>query len=471
MILDFIRASNQTLFFYYLLSNLIYAFLLIAALTANALHKRRLSSLSLERLRNSPLAPPVSILVPARNEAASIVESVRSLLALDYPQLEVIVVNDGSSDGTLAELVSHFGLLETDLPYISEIPTQPVRGLYMSRDDARLVVVDKEWGHSKADTVNAGLNVASSPYFCVVDADAILERDALLRIMAPTLTDPRPIVAAGGVVRVANGSHIREGRMHEVRLPQRPVEILQVIEYLRAFMVGREGWAHFNLLLIISGAFGIFRRDLIKKLGGYRVGSVGEDLDLVVRLHRHLRERGESYHISYVPDPVCWTEVPPNLSSLARQRARWQNGLFDVLWKNRKMLFRARYGRIGWVAMPYHWLFELLAPVVELTGYTTILLAALLGVLEPSFFISFLIFGYGFATLLSVGAVLQEEITFRRYNDWRDVIRLLCFCLLEHFPYRQLQMIFRLRGMWQYLRGDFAWGRLKRVGLGAQPTG
>ena len=223
------------------------------------------------------------------------------------------------------------------------------------------------------------------------------------------------------------------------------------------------------MLTIIAGAFGVFRRDLVRKIGGYRTSAIGEDLDLVTRLHRQLREQKEDYHIAFIPDPVCWTVVPTDLRSLGRQRARWQNGLFEVLWRNRDMPFNPRYGRIGWVAIPYLWVFELLAPVIELIGYTTMVVAALLGSLSRRFFLGFLLSGYIFATLISIGSVLQEEITYRRYNDWRDVFRLILFCFFEHFPYRQLQMFWRLRGLWQYLRGEAGWGQLQRVGF--EPRG
>jgi cellulose synthase/poly-beta-1,6-N-acetylglucosamine synthase-like glycosyltransferase len=469
VILRFVEISNDTLFVYYLLSNLIYVVLLIAAIWTSTAHQRRLAGIRLTRLMGSPLTPPIALLVPARNEEKSIVESVHSLLELDYPELEVIVINDGSTDRTLEELIEKFHLLETDLFYVPEIPTQAMRGIYASQDDGRLLILDKEWGHSKADCINAGINAASSPYICVVDADAVLEKDALLRIMTPLLTDVRPVVAAGGIVRVVNGSVVAEGQLREVRLPRRPLEIVQVVEYLRAFLVGREGWAQFNLLMIISGAFGIFRRDLVKQVGGYRTDTVGEDIDLVTRLHRLLQERNLPYHINFVPDPVCWTEAPADLRSLGRQRARWQKGLLDVLWRNRDMLFNPRYGRIGWLALPYLWFFELLAPVIELLGYTTMIAAALLGVLSRHFFFDFLLFGYAFATVISIGSVLQEEITYRRYNAWRDVTKLILFCFLEHFPYRQLQMFWRFRGLWQYLRGDLGWGRLQRVGFQTRP--
>jgi cellulose synthase/poly-beta-1,6-N-acetylglucosamine synthase-like glycosyltransferase len=298
-----------------------------------------------------------------------------------------------------------------------------------------------------------------------VDADSVLERDALLRIMLPIMADPKRVVAVGGIIRVLNGSEIEGGHLRRVRLPRKSIEVIQVIEYLRAFLIGREAWGQGNMLTIISGAFGVFRTDLVRAVGGYRSRAIGEDFDLVARLHRHLLEKGVDYHIHFVPDPMCWTEVPSDLKSLGRQRARWQKGLLDVLWPNRDMLFRPRYGRIGCFAFPYLWLFELFAPVVEIVGIITIVLAACFGVLSREFFLQFLVFGYAFATVISIGSVLQEEITYKRYNDWQDVIRLVSYCFLEHFPYRQLHMIWRLQGLWQYLRGDIVWRPLKRKGL------
>jgi cellulose synthase/poly-beta-1,6-N-acetylglucosamine synthase-like glycosyltransferase len=464
----FLYVSNGLLFIYYLVSNAIYLFLLITAVCRNTWHRHRLSSLRLERLRNSPFTPPITIIVPARNEEACIADSVQSLLTLDYANLELIVVNDGSQDNTLNVLKRTFQLRPTRLLYIPVIPTAAVRDIYTSAAEPRIVVLTKDCAGNKADAINAGLNAATSPYVCVMDADSILEPDALLRIMAGVFSGSQKVVAAGGIVRILNGCRVSAGRLRDVRLPSGKVEIMQVIEYLRAFLIGREAWAYFKALPIISGAFGIFRTDLVRKIGGFRPDAIGEDFDLVVRLHRHQREQGQDYHISFVPDPTCWTEAPSELRSLARQRARWQKGLLDTLWSNRDMLFRRRYGRIGLIILPYMWIFELLAPVIELTGYFTIGIAALVGDLGKGFFVLFLLFGYAFATLISIGSVLLEEMTFRRYSDWREVSRLLLFCLLEHFPYRQMTLLWRLQGIWQYFMGDVAWREMKRSGLSSQ---
>lgn len=460
----FLGVANHTLFFYYLASNFVYLITLVIALRTSAAHLRHLESIRFDWIKGSPMVPPITLLVPAHNEEKFVCTALKNLLDLDYPELELIVINDGSTDNTLQIMQKEFRLRLVRAVYVPQVKSASVRGLYRSDIDPRLLVVDKESVGSKADAINAGLNAASSPYVCVVDADSVLERDALLRIMVPVLADPKRVVAAGGIVRVLNGSEIEAGRICRVRLARTSIEVIQVVEYLRAFLIGREAWARGNMLMIVSGAFGVFRTDLVRAVGGYRPFAIGEDFDLVARLHRHLLEERADYRIEFVPDPVCWTEVPSDLRSLARQRARWQKGLLDVLWPNKDMLFRPRYGRIAWLALPYLWLFELLSPVIEVIGFMTVLSAAVCGALSWTFALQFVLFGYGFATVISIGSVLQEELTYKRYNDWQDVVRLVSYCFLEHFPYRQLHMVWRLQGLWQYLRGDMAWRPLQRHG-------
>lgn len=461
----FLEFSNQGFFYYYLCCNTAYLVMLLVALHTSIKYQHRVQSVRSGWMKLSPLTPPVTLLVPAHNEEKTICMAVKNLLDLDYPALELIVINDGSADKTLEVIKQEFRLRPVKAIYVVETLSAPVRQLYRSDVATNLLVIDKNSGGSKADAVNAGLNAATSPYVCIVDADSVLEKDALLRIMAPVLDNPERVIAVGGIVRVLNGSEIEHGRIRRICLPRKSIEILQVIEYLRAFLIGREAWARKNMLMIISGAFGVFRTDLVRAVGGYRTPAIGEDIDLVTRLHRYMRDKKKKYEIQFIPDPVCWTEAPSDLKSLGRQRARWQKGLLDVLWPQRQMLFRFRYGRIGWFALPYLWVFELLAPIIELGGLCTMILAAFLGVLSHEFFVQFLIFGYAFATVISIGSVLQEELTYKRYADWQDVARLVSHCFLEHFPYRQLHMIWRLQGMWQYLRGDIEWKPMQRSGF------
>jgi cellulose synthase/poly-beta-1,6-N-acetylglucosamine synthase-like glycosyltransferase len=461
----FFNVSNHVIFWYYVCSNISYLVMLIVALKTSAAHQRRLTSHNLSWIKESPIVPSVTIIAPAHNEEASIRVAVHNLLELDYPELEVVIVNDGSDDRTLEEMREEFHLRPVRGVYVPVAPSAKVRGLYRSTLDSRLLVVDKRNGGNKADAVNAGLNVATSTYVCIVDADSVLERDALLRIMVPILADPERVIAVGGIIRVLNGSEISGGQIRRVRLPRKSIEVIQVIEYLRAFLIGREAWAEGNMLTVISGAFGLFRTDLVRAVGGYRCHAIGEDFDLVARLHRLMLQQGVKYEIKFVPDPMCWTEAPSDLKSLGRQRARWQSGLMDVLWSTRDMLFRPRYGRIGFFALPYLWIFEMFAPVIEIVGLATIIATAILGILSRQFFLQFLLFGYAFATMISIGSVLQEELTYKRYNDWQDVVRLVTYCFVEHFPYRQMHMIWRLQGTWRFIRGDHEWKPLKRKGM------
>src|SRR5579864_5400696 len=294
----FLEISNNTLFWYYLASNATYLIMLLIALKTSAKHHHLLESYRLGWMKDTTLAPPISIIVPAHNEEKSIRVAVRKLLELDYPELEIVVVNDGSEDGTLEEMRQEFQLRPVRAVYVPEVKSAPVRGLYRSATEPMLLVIDKKAAGSKADAVNAGLNAATSPYVCVVDADSVLEPDALLRIMLPVIQDPERVVAVGGIVRVLNGSEFEGGQLR-ARLPRKSLEVIQVIEYLRAFLIGREAWAEGNMLTIISGAFGVFRTELVRAVGGYRAGAIGEDVDLVARLHRYLRELGAKYRISF----------------------------------------------------------------------------------------------------------------------------------------------------------------------------
>lgn len=459
--------SNEGLFAYYVAANVFYLALLIAAVIAAARHRMRMASLRIETLDRSPLTPPVSVLVPAHNEAETIIESVRALLRLEYPELEILVINDGSTDDTLERLHAAYALRQASLLYVQRVPAAPVRRIYVSEMDERLIVVDKFAGGNKADAINAGLNAASSPYVAVIDADSVLEHDALLRIGADMFSSDKEVVATGGIVRVLNGSRVANGRVAEVILPRRPCEVLQVIEYLRSFLIARQAWGALNMLPIISGAFGVFNRERLLRIGGFRRDAIGEDMDLIVRLHRSLLDEKKQYAMPFVPEPTCWTQAPDELKTLGKQRARWQQGMADVLWRNRSMLFRRRYGRFGCVMLPYLWLFELLAPVVEAAGLVLIVAAAVAGALSGTFLFQFALYGYAFATLISIGAVVQEEITFRRYQKWSDVGLLLLYCFAEHFPYRQLNLWWRLRGIWQFLRGDVKWETAQRRAMNA----
>jgi cellulose synthase/poly-beta-1,6-N-acetylglucosamine synthase-like glycosyltransferase len=418
------------------------------------------------RLLRSPLTPPVSVLAPAFNEQANVVDNVRSLLMLDYPLFEVILVNDGSADGTLDALIEAFGLRRSARSFEYTVGCKTIREVYESPTHPNLVVVDKVNG-GKADALNAGLNLSLYPLFCAIDADSILETDALLRLVRPFIEEPGVTIAAGGVIRVANGCDVRAGRVREVRLVRRMLPLIQIVEYLRAFLFGRMGWSGSNSLLIISGAFGLFDKKAAIKVGGYATDTVGEDMELVVRMHRHLNDQRRRYRVGFVPDAICWTEVPESLRVLRLQRSRWQRGLIDTLWRHRGMIGRPKYGTVGLVSLPGFALFEMMSPLVELSGYILLPILYFSGALNPSYAYTLLTLSVLYGVLVSVLAVLLEDIAFRRYPRLRDLGLLLVAAVLENLGYRQLTVWWRVRAFGGFWRGDLSWGAMERRGVGA----
>ncbi len=411
--------------------------------------------------------PPISVLMPAFNEEATIRTSVRSMLQLQYPEFEVVVVNDGSKDDTLAVLIEEFDLVPHPEPLRQAVAHKPVLGIYRSRRYANLRVIDKVNG-GKADALNAGINAARHDLFCGVDADSILQRDSLLRVVQPFLEDERT-VAAGGTVRIANGSQVRGGFLIQAGLPDNWLARFQIVEYLRAFLFGRLGWSPMNAVLIISGAFGLFDRERVMAVGGYRTDTVGEDMELVVRLHRYHRERRLPYRIRYLPDPICWTECPEDLGTLGRQRSRWQRGLAESLTGHARLAFSRRGGAPGWVAWPFMALFEWIGPLIELVGYLFMLGGFLFGVISYAAMTAFLLVAIGMGILLSVNGLLLETLSFRVYTRRRDVLRLFLMAVLENFGYRQLNTLWRCRGLWQWFsRSKHQWGAMRRSGKWGQ---
>jgi len=414
--------------------------------------------------RVAEVAMPISLLAPAFNEEPTIAESIRSLLSLHYPNFEVIVVNDGSKDNTLQVLIDAFALRPVTRAFESAVPHKPIRGIYGSRDYPRLLVVDKENG-GKADALNAGISVCRTPLFCAIDADSILESDALLRVVQPFIDDPQRMIAAGGTIRIANGCKVRGGRIVEVGLPSRILPLLQVMEYLRAFLMARLAWSEINALILISGAFGIFRRAEAVEVGGYTLGTVGEDLEIIVKLHRLMREQGRDYRIQFIPEPVCWTEAPETLAVLGRQRSRWQRGALETFAKHKDMLFSRRYGRIGILGMSNVLLVDVVGPLIEVIGYLLVPVFWALGLLSLDYFLAFVAVTFTFGITVSTGALILEELELRRVSGPGGLVALLAAAVVENFGYRQLNNLWRIRGWWQWLRKSEAWGTMTRRGF------
>jgi cellulose synthase/poly-beta-1,6-N-acetylglucosamine synthase-like glycosyltransferase len=448
---------------YFAVLNLLYALFGYLGLRSVLVYRRELSQIALKDLLEQDLELPVSILVAAYNEERSVVGSVSSFLSLHYPEFEVIVVSDGSTDRTVEQLVQAFALVEQPRVYRRALSTQPIRRTFRSLRHPNLLVIEKDRG-GRADALNAALNQAKYPLVAPVDADSMLDAEAILRASRLFLED-ETVVAVGGTIRPLNGTVIVEGRVTGLKMPDRWIERFQVLEYARAFFTGRAGWSHFDALLIISGALGLFRREPVMEVGGFWTGTVCEDMELVVKLHKHYRRSGKPYRILFTPDPICWTEVPTSMSVLRRQRNRWHRGLWEILLAHRDMLFNPRYGRLGSLALPYFLFFEALGPVVEVLGYILLPLSFFLGILFVEFALMFVLLAVLYGMLLSQMAVGIETLLLSRYPRLRDRIILFGAALLEFFGYRQILTVERFLAMFQIRRKRGHWGAMLREGI------
>ncbi len=450
---------------YYGVVNSFYTVLLTIAFVVILRRKHRIKYEPFREYSRSPQTPSVSLIIPASNEEGVIVRTIQSALAIDYPIFEVIVINDGSGDRTLETVINAFGLRKTDMVYRNLLRTKPIRGCYTNPETPNLVVVDKERG-GKADALNCGINVSRSPYFCSVDADSVLERDSIIKLMTPVLGSGVPVIACGGVVRVLNGAVLEGSSIKEINLPRGTLAMFQVVEYARTFLFGRMGWDALNALLILSGAFSLFNKAAVLEAGGYRFGNTTEDMEIIVRLHRYYRKRKKPYRIHFIADPICWTEVPEDMKMLGRQRRRWHLGLLQTLFQHRMMIFNPRYGMLGLLVMPYYVVFETFGPVVELAGYVTVALAYLLGFLNTEFLLLFLVLAFFYGTFLSMSGVFLAELTCRRYPKWSHLGRMLAYALLENFYYRQVNSFWRTQALFKFLTGRTDWEHVTNKGSG-----
>jgi len=415
--------------------------------------------------RYSDQAPPIAVIAPAYNEELTVVESVRSLLALHYPNFEVLLVNDGSKDATLARVIAEFGLKKVGRYIDSSVTHQPIRGFYANPDLPRLLVIDKENG-GKADALNAGINAARSNLFCAIDADSLLEPDALLRVVRPFIDYPDKTVAVGGTIRIANGCTIDSGRVMRVALPRNFLALVQIMEYLRAFLMARLALGQMQALTVISGAFGLFSRQRVVEVGGYSHATVGEDMELVIKLHRHMRDLKQPYRIDFIAEPVCWTECPEDLGVLGRQRSRWQRGALECFFKHRDMCFNRKYGRVGFVGFGHIVLVDVLGPIIEVLGYVLIPLMWALGLLALPWLLAFLAATFTFGVLISALTLILEEVQLHRFPKARDLAILALVAVAENLGYRQLSNIWRIKGWWQFIRREQGWGAMTRKGFG-----
>ncbi len=432
---------------------------------------------TIEELKRSPYTPGISIVAPAYNEEKTVITNVKSLLSLDYPDFEVVIVNDGSKDKTLQLLIETFDLVKVPYAYVEKIKTKPFRGLYKTKSDnpsfKRLTVVDKVNGGTKADASNAGVNVVSNKFFVCTDVDCVLDQYALYRIIWPTMASTRRVIAVSAAMRMSNGSIVEEGKMVDTRPPHSLIPLFQDLEYTRSFLIGKTALARINALQNVSGGFGMFDREIVIKAGGYDGDSFAEDMDMVARMIRYMCDAGEDYRIVQIPETCCWTEGPPNLKVLNRQRTRWGRGLFQFYTVHRDMVGNRNYRRYGALTLTYVFLFELLAPVIELIGYLSVFWFIIRGAYNyQTIWIAFVGL-YIFAQLLTMVIISYDNWVGTSFKRKSDYAWFVLASLLEPVFYHPLNTFFSLRGYWKHIWGtQMVWGNMTRKGVQqAKPNG
>lgn len=445
-------------------------YLLLTVFSAISLRKylRKNSYVDYNAIVSSPMAPSLSVIAPAFNESQTIEDNIRTLLSLYYNNFEVVVVNDGSTDNSMDLMKEAYDLEKVNYYFDYRLPCKRIRGVYKSRNRSfkKLTVIDKVNG-GKADSLNAGLNVCRNDLVVSIDADSIMEPDALLKMVKPFMeAKEKKVIGAGGVIRIANSCEIVGGHIKKVHLPKKFLPRAQVMEYTRAFLMGRMAWSELDGLLLISGALGMFDREIVIKAGGYHTDTVGEDMELVVRMRRYMADQNIAYDVVYIPDPLCWTEVPSTIKVLARQRSRWTRGTLETLITHRKLLFNRKYGKLGMLGYPYWLMFEYLAPIIEFFGILWFIFLAITGKLNWPFFLLLTGFVYFFAVSLSIWSVLFEEMTFHKYERRRDVLRLIGTAFLEPILYHPMVMLMSIKGNIDKIFNRNTWGKMERKGFG-----
>lgn len=459
----------KTLVFLYVFT-IISSYVVLALISAFALRKYIKSSklYDYSRIISSPFAPSVSVIAPAYNESATIAENIRSLLSLHYSDFEVIIVNDGSTDDSLQKVIRLYDMERVDYAVHYAVSCKPIRGVYKSKNKSfsKLILIDKVNG-GKADALNAGINISRNDYFLAIDVDSLIEHDALLKLIKPFLDETdKKVIATGGVVRIANSCKIKGGQVVKARVPANLWARFQVLEYTRAFLMGRMAWSRLNGLLIISGAVGMFDKETVIACGGYLSKTVGEDMELVVRMRKYMVDQGQKYKVAYVPDPVLWTEAPEELSTLKKQRNRWTRGTIDTIMLHKRLFFRPKYGIMGMASFPYWVFFEWLAPILQALGLVYLIVLIITGYNGWYVFLLLLIFVYGFSVALSTYSILFEELTYHRYHNKRDMLKLFLTAWIEPFFYQPLNMFWALTGNWDFfVRKKSGWGTMKRKGF------
>ncbi|MFA9188517.1 glycosyltransferase family 2 protein [Flavobacterium sp. FBOR7N2.3] len=432
-------------------------------------YMKKNSFVNYTEILSSSISPSISIIAPAYNESLNIVENVRSLLSNHYVNYDVIIINDGSKDDTLEKLITAYDLIKVDYLINNQIATQPLRkGVFKSTNPAfeKLIVVDKENG-GKADALNLGLNISTNKYVACIDVDCLLLEDSLQKMIKPFLeTTDHKVIAAGGVIRIANSCIIKDGKLLDVNFPKNSIVRGQILEYIRAFLLGRMAWSKLNGLLVISGAFGLFDKKIALEVGGYDTKTVGEDMEIIVRMRRHMEEQKIKYKVAFIPDPLCWTEAPDNYKILISQRNRWTRGTIETLKKHRKIGFNPKYNSLGILSYPYWFFFERLAPILEVLGLLYFSLLVVTNNVVWEYAIVFLILAYLFTVLFSIITIITEELTYHQYTKRGMGLQLIKTAFTEPILNHPFILYAAIKGNFDYyFNKKIKWGEMTRKGM------
>jgi cellulose synthase/poly-beta-1,6-N-acetylglucosamine synthase-like glycosyltransferase len=447
---------------YFLVLNSLYLAITVAALVQLQRESGR-GYIDFGRLASSAAALPVSVLIPAYNEAEIITGALISILASNYGEFEVIVVNDGSTDDTVAVMARDFELEAHDVFHPSPLATEPVRAIYRSRAHPNLWLIDKANGGG-ADSINAGLNLARYPFIVHLDADCLLEPDSLMRLMRPLNFAGDEIVVAGATLRIANGLEVRRGRIVRESLPPRLVERFQALEYLSAFVLNRLGWGALNAIPVISGAAGAWPKRVLMDMGGFSTQDTHCDIEATIHAHAMLRRRGERFRIVNVPDATVWTQAPMSWRDLLKQRKRWQRVIYEMLWRYRRLILNPRYGYFGVLCMPYLLVYEGIGAFVEVAAYVFVIVVGILGMLSAQALILFLCFSFGLTAIVRLLSLLADILYFRVYRR-RGLIQLAVLAFLEAPVYHIAQLPWRMLALVEFLRGQRTHEKMVRTSL------
>jgi cellulose synthase/poly-beta-1,6-N-acetylglucosamine synthase-like glycosyltransferase len=450
-----------------------YLLLIIFSIIAIEKYKKRDELINYSLLYNSDFVPGISVVAPAYNESATVIHGVHNLLCLNYPKFEVIVINDGSKDDTLQQLIDQYDLVEVDYAYHATIVTQPVKKVFKSTNAvyAKLTVIDKINGKSKADASNAGINIAAYPLFLCTDIDCILHKETLIKMVKPFMEENTKVIATGAAIRISNSCELENGYMKKIKLANQYLPLFQELEYIRAFLMGRMAWSNINGLMLVSGGLGLFDKEIVLKAGGYDHVSFGEDIELITRMRIWMYDQKLKHKVVYIPESLCWTEVPTTLKVFNNQRTRWAKGLIQTLWFHKKAFLNPKYGIFGLLSFPYWVFFEWLAPIIEAVGIVYYTYLIITNQISWMFAIILLLTIYLFSVMVTIISILWDEISGPNYSKTRDLLKLCLAALVEPIAFHPLALFFSIKGNWFFFtKKTLKWGDMNRTGMNNSKT-